>query len=192
MPRLEGKRIAIVATDGFEEAELFEPRNSLLASGAHVEIVSPKSGEIQGFHIFDKAKAIAVDKAIGRVKASDYSALLLPGGTINSDMLRADEAVLDFVRGFFAAGKPVAALCHAPWVFINAGVAKGRTLTSYPTIRKDLENAGAVWVDREAVVDRGLVTSRDPRDIPALMRKWSRNSARAGTRCKHDRCTDPA
>lgn len=168
MARLDGKRIAIVATDGFEEAELLEPRLALREAGAQVEIVSLKSGEIQGFHEFDKARSVAVDKTIGQAKASDYFALLLPGGTINADKLRAEEAVLRFVRGFFKTSKPVAALCHAPWILINADVVKGRTLTSYHTLRRDLENAGAVWVDREVVVDQSLVTSRDPNDIPAF------------------------
>lgn len=166
--RLDGKRVAILATDGFEEAELFEPMRALNEAGATTEIISIKGGEIQGFHEFDKAKPIVVDRTIGTASASDYSAPLLPGGTINADKLRAEEAVLSSVRGFIEAGKPIAALCHVPWILINAGLAEGRTLTSYKTIQRDLENAGAVWVDREAVVDDGQVTSRDPNDIPVF------------------------
>lgn len=143
---------------------------ALREAGAITEIISLKPGDIQGFREFERGKAIAVDKAIGVASASDYSALLLPGGTINADKLRAETPVKAFVRHFFEVHKPVAALCHAPWMLIDAGVIEGRTVTSYSTIRRDLENANATWIDQEVVADDGLVTSRDPND-PAFNAK---------------------
>jgi len=168
---LQGKKVAILATDGFEQAELFTPRDALIRAGATVEIVSPKAGEIQGFNHLTPDKKATVDRALSDASAHDYDALVLPGGANNPDHLRIDEEALAFVRAFFYDGKPVGAICHAPWILINAGVAKGRTLTSYKTIRLDLKNAGAMVVDREVVVDRGLVTSRDPNDLPAFCGK---------------------
>ena len=169
--RLDGKRIAILATDGFEQAELFTPKDELTKAGAAVEIVSPKSGQIQGFEHFDKGRSAEVDKTLEQANPADYDALVLPGGAHNPDNLRIDDKALSFVRAFFEAGKPAGVICHAPWILINAGLAKGRTLTSYKTIREDLKNAGANVVDKEVVVDRGLVTSRQPDDLPAFCAK---------------------
>ncbi len=169
--KLEGKKVAILATDGFEQSELFEPKKALEEAGAEVKIVSLESGEIKGWNGTDWGKTIAVDLTVAEANAEDFDALQLPGGLMNPDKLRTDESVLSFVRAFFDAGKPVAAICHAPWILINAGFVKGRELTSYPTLRKDLENAGAKWIDSEVVVDNGLVTSRNPNDIPAFNEK---------------------
>ena len=171
MARLDGKIIAILATDGFEEVELTKPLQALKDAGATVEVVSLKAGEIQGFNHFDKGERVAVDRTLEQADPAGYDALVLPGGAHNPDTLRAEASVQRFVRAFFEAGKPVGAICHAPWVLIAAGVVSGRTLTSYETIRTDLKNAGATVVDREVVVDRGLVTSRKPDDIPAFVDK---------------------
>ncbi len=169
--RLNGRTIAILATDGFEQVELTEPMKALKDAGAAVEIVSPKQGQIQGFNHFDKGDVFPVDRAAGAADASAYDWLVLPGGAHSPDQLRVDDEALDFVRAFFDAGKPVAAICHAPWILIDAGVAEGRRLTSYKTIRTDLRNAGAEVVDEEVVVDEGLVTSRGPDDLPAFCAK---------------------
>ena len=168
---LSGKTVAILATDGFEQIELTEPMKALKEAGAAVESVSLKAGEIQGFNHFDKADTFKVDKALSDASVTDYDGLMLPGGAHNPDSLRVDEEARSFVKGFFDAGKPVAAICHAPWILIDAGVARGRKLTSYKTIRTDLTNAGAEVVDEEVVVDQGLVTSRDPDDLPAFNAK---------------------
>lgn len=169
--RLEEKKIAILATDGFEQIELFEPKKALEEAGAVVTVVSLESGEIKGWNEKDWGEKIAVDLTVDRANADDFDALQLPGGVMNPDKLRADEKAVAFVKSFFDAGKPVAAICHAPWTLINAEVVRGREMTSYPTLRKDLENAGAKWVDQEVVVDNGLITSRNPDDIPAFNRK---------------------
>ena len=169
--KLEGIRVAILATDGFEQSELFEPKKALEEAGAKTEIVSLKSGEIKGWNETDWGKTIAVDKTVGEANAGDYDALVLPGGVMNPDKLRVDEDAVSFVKSFFDNGKPVGAICHAPWTLINAGVVKDREMTSYHTIRKDLENAGAKWTDAEVVTDNGLVTSRKPDDIPAFNKK---------------------
>lgn len=171
MAQLSGKTIAILATDGFEQVELTDPMKALKDAGAAVEIVSLKAGEIQGFNHFDKADSFKVDKTLSDASVSDYDGLMLPGGAHNPDALRVDDEAKSFVKGFFDAGKPVAAICHAPWILIDAGVAEGRRLTSYKTIRTDLRNAGAEVVDEEVVVDRGLVTSRSPDDLPAFNAK---------------------
>ena len=170
-PSLSGKTVAILATDGFEQGELTEPMKALKAAGATVEIVSLKSGEIQGFNHFDKGDTFRVDRTLDETDPSRYEALMLPGGAHNPDQLRVEDKALAFVRAFFDASKPVAAICHAPWLLIDAGVAEGRKLTSYKTIRTDLKNAGAEVVDEEVVVDDGLVTSRDPDDLPAFCAK---------------------
>ena len=170
-PSLSGKTVAILATDGFEQVELTEPMKALKAAGATVEIVSLKSGEIQGFNHFDKGDTFRVDRTLDETDPSRYEALMLPGGAHNPDQLRVEDKALAFVRAFFDASKPVAAICHAPWLLIDAGVAEGRKLTSYKTIRSDLKNAGAEVVDEEVVVDDGLVTSRDPDDLPAFCAK---------------------
>jgi protease I len=169
--KLKGKRVAIVAADMVERVELIEPRRALEEAGATTELISLKPGEIRTFNHFDPAESERVDKAVEEVDASDYDALVIPGGVGNPDQLRGDENMVAFVREFFEQGKPVAAICHAPWVLIDAGVVRGRTLTSWPTVATDLRNAGATWVDKEVVVDSGLVTSRKPDDIPAFNEK---------------------
>lgn len=168
---LKGKTIAILATDGFEQSELLKPREALLDAGATVKIVSLKSGQIKGWDNGDWGEKVDVDLTVDAADASDFNGLLLPGGVMNPDKLRRDENVQQFVRAFFADGKPVAAICHGPWTLIDAGVAKGRKMTSYHSIQTDLKNAGVEWVDQEVVVDNGLVTSRKPQDIPAFNRK---------------------
>jgi protease I len=169
--KLKNKRVAIVATDGVEQAELLEPRKALEDAGAKTEVISIKAGKIKGWNMTDWGQEIAVDKTIDSVNAADYDALLLPGGAMNPDKLRRNPDVLKFVVAFFDAGKPVGAICHGPWVLIDAGVARGRKLTSYESIQSDLKNAGAFWVDEQVVVDQGLVTSRKPDDIPAFNKK---------------------
>jgi protease I len=168
---LNGRHVAIIATHGFEETELTEPLKALRAAGAEVDVVSPESGAIQGFRHFERGVQVPVDMSIDDADAKDYDALVIPGGLANPDQLRINDSVLDFVRGFIGAGKPVGAICHGPWVLVNADVVEGRRMTSVPTIRKDLENAGADWVDEEVVVDTGLVTSRTPKDLRAFCAK---------------------
>jgi protease I len=169
--KLQGKRIAIVAADMVERVELIEPRKALQAAGADTDLISLKPGAIKTFNHFDPAESERVDKAVEEVDASDYDALMIPGGVGNPDQLRGDENMVAFVRDFFEQEKPVAAICHGPWVLIDAGVVRGRTMTSWPTLATDLRNAGASWVDKEVVVDGGLVTSRKPDDIPAFNEK---------------------
>ena len=169
--RLDGKRVAILATDGFEQAELFTPRDALREAGADVDLISLKIGEIQGFDHITPDKRAAVDLSLDQADAEDYDALVLPGGANNPDRLRIEPKALDFVRAFAKARKPMGVICHAPWILINAGVAEGRKLTSYKTIRQDLKNAGAEVVDEEVVVDGNLITSRQPSDLPAFCEK---------------------
>jgi protease I len=169
--RLAGKTVAILVADGFEQVEMTEPRRALDEAGAETEIVSPVKGRVKGWKHVEWGDTFAVDVPLDEAEASDYDALLLPGGVMNPDKLRIDEAALRFVKAFFAAGKPVAAICHAPWTLIDAEQVEGRTVTSWPSLRTDLKNAGAKWVDEEVVVDNGLVTSRKPDDIPAFNRK---------------------
>lgn len=169
--QLRGKRVAIIAADMVEQVELVEPRKALEAAGAKTELLSIKPGTIQGFNHFDKADEHKVDKLIEEADASDYDALLIPGGVGNPDQLRADENVVQFTRHFFEQGKPVAAICHGPWVLVEAGAVKGRKLTSWPSLQTDIRNAGGNWVDEKVVVDEGLVTSRKPDDIPAFNSK---------------------
>jgi len=169
--QLSGKRVAIIAADMFEQVELVEPRKALDDAGAEAEVISMKPGEIQGFNHFDKGDTVKVDKTIEEADASDYDALMIPGGVGNPDQMRGDENMVEFVRAFFEAGKPVAAICHAPWMLIEADVVRGRKLTSWPTLQTDIRNAGGTWVNEEVVVDQGLVTSRKPDDIPAFNRK---------------------
>ncbi len=171
MSHLSGKRVAILAADGFEQSELLEPLKALKEHEAQVDIVSPKGGQVQGFEHFDKGEQVPVDVELAQADAGSYHALVIPGGLFNPDALRVDEQALAFTRAFFEAGKPVAAICHGPWVLANAEVLKGRTVTSVPNIRRDLENAGATWVDEEVVVDQGLITSRTPKDLPAFCAK---------------------
>ncbi|MGC2653083.1 MAG: type 1 glutamine amidotransferase domain-containing protein [Mycobacterium sp.] len=167
--QLNGKKVAILAADGVEKVELEEPRAALEEAGATVELLSLKSGEIQARnHDLEPAGTFPVDREVSKVSVDDYDGLVLPGGTVNPDKLRLDSSAVSFVRDFVGSGKPVAAICHGPWTLVEAGVAKGRTLTSYPSIRTDLRNAGANVVDEEVVVDGNLITSRSPRDLPAF------------------------
>jgi protease I len=168
---ISGKRVAFLATDGVEEVEYTRPRKAVEQAGGTAELISIKDGEIQAVNHMDKAGTYPVDKQAKDAVASDYDALVLPGGVANPDFLRADPDAVRFVREFFSAGKPVAAICHGPWTLIEAGVVDGRTLTSWPSLRTDLANAGATWVDEEVYVDDGLVTSRKPDDIPAFCDK---------------------
>ena len=169
--KLQGKKVAILAADMFERVELEKPRKALEEAGATTEVISIHDGEIKGFDHFDPANAVKVDKTVEEVSPDDYDALLIPGGVGNPDQLRGDENAVNFVREFAASKKPMAVICHGPWVLIDAGVARGRTLTSWPTVATDLRNAGATWVDEEVVVDDGIVTSRKPDDIPAFNEK---------------------
>ena len=168
MKPLNGKKVAILVADGFEQVELTEPRKALDEAGAKTSIVSPSKGKVKGWQHTEWGDEMPVDVPLGQAKAEEFDALLLPGGVMNPDHLRRDPQVQRFVKAFFDAGKPVAAICHGPWTLIDAGVAKGRKMTSYETIQMDLKNAGVNWVDQEVVVDGNLVTSRKPDDIPAF------------------------
>jgi protease I len=166
---LQGKKVAILAADGVEKVELEQPREALQQAGAQVELLSLKSGEIQARnHDLEHAGTFEVDRAVSETSASEFDGLVLPGGTVNPDKLRMDSSAVSFVRDFVGSGKPVAAICHGPWTLVEAGVAEGRTLTSYPSIRTDLRNAGANVVDEEVVVDGNLISSRSPKDLPAF------------------------
>jgi protease I len=169
--QLRGKKIAFLVAEMFEEVELAEPWKALEQAGAELELLSLKDGEVQGFDHYDKAGSFKVDKTVEEVSASDYDGLVLPGGVGNPDNLRQDENAVSFVREFFEQGKPVGAICHAPWTLVEAGVVRGRTLTSFPSLQTDIRNAGGNWVDEEVHVDNGLVTSRKPDDIPAFNKK---------------------
>jgi protease I len=170
--KLDGKRIAILATDGVEEVELTRPRDAVTAEGAQVDVVSLQDGQLQAMnHDIEPASTFSVDVTAAQASPSDYDALILPGGTVNADRLRMDEDVQRFVREIFQAGKPVGVICHGPWTLIDAGVVEGRTLTSYPSLRPDLRNAGAKVVDEEVVTDEGLVSSRNPGDLDAFCAK---------------------
>ncbi len=170
--KLNGRRVAILATDGVELVELTRPREVVQNAGARVDVVSLSTGEIQSMNgDIHKADTVAVDRAVADVSSDDYDALILPGGAVNPDNLRQDPDAVSFVRGFFRAAKPVGAICHAPWTLIEADVVRGRTLTSFPSLRTDLRNAGATVVDEEVVVDEGLVTSRNPNDLDAFCGK---------------------
>ncbi len=165
---LQGKTVAILAADMVERVELVEPRKALEDAGARTELVSLHPGTIKSFDHFDPADELPVDRTVEEVDAADYDALMIPGGVGNPDQLRGDENAVAFVHAFFEQGKPVAAICHAPWVLVEAGVVRDRTVTSWPTLQTDIRNAGGNWVDRQVVVDQGLVTSRKPDDIPAF------------------------
>ncbi len=165
---LSGRRVAILATDGFEQTELEQPRQALVTAGATVDLISPKGGEIQGMHHHEKGDRLKVDRKLSEVSASDYDALVLPGGVANPDALRTCREAVRFVRDFLDADKPVGAICHAPWLLIEADAVRGRTLTSYPSLRTDIQNAGGTWIDKEVQVDQRLVTSRKPSDLPAF------------------------
>jgi protease I len=167
---LNGKTVAILVAEGFEQSEMVEPRKALEQAGARTVVVSPAKGEVQGWKHFDKAERFAVDRQVEQAAADDYDALLLPGGVANPDQLRTNPHAVAFVREFVQSGKPVGVICHGPWTLVEAGVVKGRRLTSWPSLKTDLVNAGANWVDEEVVVDGALVSSRKPADIPAFNR----------------------
>jgi protease I len=169
--KLDGKTIAFLATDGVEQVELTEPWRAVRDAGGTPELISLEPGALQGFNHLDKGDTFQVDHTAEEADASRYDGLVLPGGVANPDFLRADEHAVAFTRAFFDQGKPVAAICHGPWTLIDAGVVRGRTLTSWPSVRTDLRNAGATWVDEEVHVDQGLVTSRKPDDLPAFCAK---------------------
>jgi protease I len=170
--QLNGKKVAILATDGFEQDELLSPLEALRDAGADVQVVSPsEESKIKGWKHTDWGKKVKVDLPLNEANGEEFDALVLPGGVMNPDHLRRDPLVLEFVKSFFNSGKPVGAICHGPWTLIDAGVVRGRKMTSYETIQTDLKNAGANWVDEQVVVDNGLVTSRKPDDLPAFNAK---------------------
>ena len=169
--KLEGKKVAFLATDGVEQVELTEPWKAVQDEGGQPELISLEGGEIQGFDHLDKDQTFEVDHAVDAADAADYEGLILPGGVANPDFLRASEDAVAFVKAFFDAGKPVAAICHGPWTLVEADVVRGRKLTSFPSIQTDIRNAGGDWVDEEVVVDNGLVTSRRPDDLEAFCAK---------------------
>jgi protease I len=168
MAELNGKRVAFLATDMVEQVELTEPWKAVEQAGATPELVSLEAGEIQGFHHYDKADTFEVDRTVEDASVDDYDALVLPGGVGNPDTLRMDENAVNFVKGFVDAGKPIAVICHGPWTLVEADVVRGRTLTSWPSLRTDIKNAGGDWVDEEVIVDDGLTSSRKPDDLPAF------------------------
>lgn len=169
--QLNGQRIAVLAAQGFEQEELVEPVQALKSAGAQVEVVSPDAGKVRAWNHTDWGQEIPVDVRLDDATPDNYDGLLLPGGVMNPDRLRTNPKAVAFVRQMFDDGKPIAVICHGPWTLIEAGVARGLTLTSYPSIKTDLTNAGATWVDREVVVDRGIVSSRKPADLPAFIAK---------------------
>jgi protease I len=168
---LKGKRVAFLAADGVEQVELTEPWKAVEDAGGEPELVSLKGGEIQGFEHYDKGDRFPVDETVAEADPSGYDALVLPGGVINPDILRMHEDAMRFVKRFFEQGKPVGAICHGPWSLVEAGVVEGRTVTSWPSLKTDIRNAGGTWVDEQIVVDRGLFTSRKPADLPAFCAK---------------------
>jgi len=188
MGKLDGKRIAFLATDGVEQVELTEPLQAVRDEGAEVEVISLKKGEFQGFNHLDKGDTFTADKAVKDADADDYDGVVLPGGVANPDFLRTDEDAVRFVRSFVEAKKPVGAICHGPWTLVEADVIKGRTLTSWPSLQTDIRNAGATWVDEEVHVDQGLVTSRKPDDLPAFNAKVIEEVAEG----RHERAPEPA
>jgi protease I len=169
--KLQGKRVAFLATDMVEQVELTEPWKAVEEAGGQPELLSLEEGEIQGFNHYDKADTFKVDRTVEEARADDYDALVIPGGVGNPDTLRGDENAVQLVRDFFEQGKPVGAICHGPWVLVEAGVVRGRKVTSWPTLQTDIRNAGGEWVDEEVVVDQRLVTSRKPDDLPAFNAK---------------------
>jgi deglycase len=177
MGQLDGKKVAFLATDGVEQVELTEPWKRVEQEGGTPELVSLESGEIQGFNHLDKGDTFEVDRVVGQASESDYDGLVLPGGVANPDFLRTDENAVKFARSFFEAGKPVAVICHGPWTLVEADVVRDRTITSWPSLRTDIRNAGGNWVDEEVVVDNGLVSSRKPDDLPAFCDKLAEEIA---------------
>ena len=184
---LKGKRVAILATDGFEQSELTEPRRALHAAGATTVVIAPKAGSIAGWRHGAWGEKVAVDLTLDKAQADDYDALMLPGGVMNPDRLRTDKAAVAFVRAFFDSEKPVAAICHAPIMLIEADVLHDRRLTSWPSLQTDIRNAGGRWADEEVVVDRRLVTSRKPEDIPAFNRQMIETIAEGAPSARMDR-----
>lgn len=182
MPDLKDFRVAILATDGFEESELTEPKKALEAAGARAEVIAPKRGEVQAFRHHDKSIKVKVGRTLDEARPDEYDAVMLPGGALNADALRVVPEAKRFIRAMWEADRPFAVICHAPWALVSAGVARGRRLTSYHTIQDDLRNAGAEWVDEEVVVDGRLVTSRQPDDLPAFNREMVRVFSEAGAR----------
>ena len=170
-PTLQGKKVAILVADGFEQVELLEPKKALDEAGAKTEVVSPASGKVKGWNFSEWGKEIEVDVPLNSTSADNYDALLLPGGVMNPDHLRMIPRAVEFVRKFVDSGKPIASICHGPWTLIEADAVRGRTITSWPSLKTDLRNAGANWVDRESVRDGGIVTSRKPDDLPAFNRE---------------------
>jgi protease I len=168
---LQGKRIAFLATDMVEQVELTEPWKAVKEAGGQPELISLEEGEIQAFDHYDKADTFPVDKTVEEARADDYDALVIPGGVGNPDTMRMDENAVEFTRQFFEQGKPVGVICHGPWMLVEAGVVRGRKVTSWPSLRTDIQNAGGNWVDQEVVVDEGLVTSRKPDDLHAFNEK---------------------
>jgi protease I len=168
---LQGKRVAFLATDMVEQVELTEPWKAVQQAGATTELISLEEGEIQGFNHYDKGDTFPVDKTVEEARADDYDALVIPGGVGNPDTMRADENAVGLVRDFFEQGKPVGVICHGPWMLVEAGVVRGRKVTSWPSLQTDIRNAGGNWVDQEVVADEGLVTSRKPDDLPAFNAK---------------------
>lgn len=181
--KLNGITVAILATNGFEEAELLEPREALDHAGAMTKAIAPKAGKIQGMKHAEKSKIIDVDLTLDKANPEEYDALLLPGGALNADQLRMDEKAREFVKSFDRAGKPIAVICHGPWLLVSAGLVKGRTLSAYHTIQDDIRNAGGEWKDEEVVRDKNWVSSRQPSDLPAFNREmlklFSERKARA-------------
>ncbi|WP_142850771.1 type 1 glutamine amidotransferase domain-containing protein [Telmatospirillum sp. J64-1] len=182
MQALNGRKVAILATDGFEQVELTEPRDKLAQAGAQVEIISPKTGEIKAWKFTDWGESVPVDRSLDEARPEDYDLLVLPGGQINPDKLRTEPKAVDFVRNFCGSGKPVAAICHGPWMLVEAGVVQGRRVTSWPSLRTDLSNAGAQWVDEQVVEDGNIVTSRKPDDLPAFIEKAAEKTMHAASR----------
>jgi protease I len=169
--QLTGTRVAALVADGFEQVELLEPKKALEDAGARVDVVSPKAGEVRGWNHTEWGERVPADRTVDQATADEYDALLLPGGVMNPDHLRMNSAAVAFVKAFATAGKPIAVICHGPWTLVEAGVVRGVRMTSWPSLKTDLVNAGANWVDEEVVVDRGIVSSRKPDDIPAFNRK---------------------
>jgi protease I len=180
---LRGKRVAALVDNGFEQSELLDPKKALEQAGATVDVISPQQGKVKGWKHTDWGEEVSVDRHLDGATPDDYDALLLPGGVMNPDKLRANAKAVQFVKAFVDSGRPIAAICHGPWTLIEAGGVKGRTMTSWPSLQSDLRNAGAAWVDQECVVDNGLVTSRKPDDIPAFNRKMIEEIAEG----RHDR-----
>jgi protease I len=182
---INGKKVAILVANGFEQVELTSPRDALKAAGARVSIVSPEQGEVKGWDFTDWGQAVPVDVRLGDARADEFDALVLPGGVMNPDKLRMEPKAVEFVQAFFAAGKPVAVICHGPWTVIEAGAARGRRIASWPSLKTDFRNAGAEWVDQEVVIDSNLVSSRKPDDIPAFNREMIKLFSQTRAQARH-------